>query len=239
VIAISETTKSDIMRHAQSHGGLHGRIEVIQLGADLISTSAARRPDALSDAQSQRFVLSVSTIQSRKNFDLLYHLWHRLAEIKLAELPTLVIVGQPGFGSRDLLWQIEHDPVTRDKIVVLHGAGGEELNWLYQNCLWTLYPSFYEGWGLPISESLAHGKYCLASNTSSLPEAGAGFVMHLDPFDFAAWREAIVELIRHPERLAPLERSIRTTYRPMTWERSAAVLAEKLAQLSAAPSVSN
>ena len=149
----------------------------------------------------------------------------------MPDLPALVIVGQRGFGSQDLLWQIAHDPVTKDKIAILHGASDEELSWLYQNCLWTLYPSFYEGWGLPISESLAYGKYCLASNSSSLPEAGAGLVKHLDPLDFAAWRNAVIELTSSSGRLALLEKSIRATYRPMTWARSAEILAGELLKL--------
>jgi glycosyltransferase involved in cell wall biosynthesis len=145
-----------------------------------------------------------------------------------------VIVGQPGFGSSDLLWQIEHDPVTASSILHLPRAGDEELAWLYQHCMFTLYPSFYEGWGLPVSESLAFGKYCLASNTSSLPEAGAGLAGHLDPLDFAAWREAVLDLIRSPAHLARHEAEIRQHYRPVNWAQSSQRLAEVLRALSAA-----
>ncbi|MGP9811531.1 glycosyltransferase family 4 protein [Rhodopseudomonas sp. NSM] len=239
VVSISESTRNDVRAYAQRHGGvdggLRGAIEVVHLGADLATPAAARRPAALTDAQAQRFVLSVSTIQSRKNFDLLYHLWRRLTEQGTPNLPTLVIVGQPGFGSSDLLWQIAHDPVTASSIVHLPRAGDDELAWLYQHCAFTLYPSFYEGWGLPVSESLAFGKYCLASNTSSLPEAGAGLAGHLDPLDFAAWRDAVLDLIGSPEQLAKYEAAIRANYRPVTWAQSARRLAEVLRSLSAAP----
>lgn len=236
VIAISASTKSDIMKYASDRGGISGRIEVVQLGADLISVKSARRPSQLSDRQAQRFVLSVSSIQSRKNFDLLYRVWRRLTLQKTPNLPTLVIAGRRGFGSQDLLWQIAHDPGVQDEIAVLHNVSDDELSWLYQNCLWTLYPSIYEGWGLPISESLAYGKYCLASNTSSLPEAGAGLVKHMDPFDFAAWRDAIIDLIGAPEQLEPLETAIQARYRPMTWARSAGILLNELSKLSTARS---
>jgi len=235
VVSISESTSADVRAYAQRHGGLRGAIEVAHLGADLATPAAARRPAALSDAQAGRFVISVSTIQSRKNFDLLYHLWRRLTEQGTPDLPTLVMVGQPGFGSADLLWQIAHDPVTAQSILHLPRAGDEELAWLYQHCAFTLYPSFYEGWGLPVSESLAFGKYCLASNTSSLPEAGAGLAAHLDPLDFAAWRDAVLDLIRAPEQLARHEAVIRDSYRPVTWAQSARRLADVLHRLSAAP----
>jgi len=233
VIAISHATKSDILDYAGKHGGMRGRIEVVTLGADLPASPQARQPDGLSSVQARRFVLSVSTIQSRKNFDLLYRVWRRLTEQRTPDLPTLVIVGQPGFGSQDLLWQIAHDPVTRDSIVILNRASDDELIWLYRNCLWTLYPSFYEGWGLPVSESLAFGKYCLASNASSIPEAGAGFAGLLDPLDFAAWSKAVVELIDAPDLLARREAAIRAGYRPVSWANAAGSIADELLKLSA------
>ncbi|WP_245290660.1 glycosyltransferase family 1 protein [Rhodopseudomonas sp. AAP120] len=235
VVSISDSTSADVRAYAQRHGGVRGALEVVHLGADLVAPKAAARPQALTDAQAKRFVISVSTIQSRKNFDLLYHLWRRLTEEGTPDLPTLVMVGQPGFGSSDLLWQISHDPVTASSILHLPRVGDEELAWLYQHCAFTLYPSFYEGWGLPVSESLAFGKYCLASNTSSLPEAGAGLAGHLDPLDFAAWRDAVLDLIRSPAHLAVHEAAIRANYRPVTWAQSARRMAEALRSLSARP----
>ncbi|MCG6203339.1 glycosyltransferase family 4 protein [Rhodopseudomonas sp. HC1] len=235
VVSISDSTSADVRSYAQRHGGLRGGLEVVHLGADLVAPKTVMRPAALTDAQAKRFVISVSTIQSRKNFDLLYHVWRRLTEQGTPDLPTLVMVGQPGFGSSDLLWQIAHDPVTASSILHLPRVGDEELAWLYQHCAFTLYPSFYEGWGLPVSESLAFGKYCLASNTSSLPEAGAGLAGHLDPLDFAAWRDAVLDLIRTPEHLAQHEAAIRAQYRPVTWAQSARRLAEVLRGLAAAP----
>jgi glycosyltransferase involved in cell wall biosynthesis len=239
IVSISNSTSADVTAYAQRHGGLRGAIEVVHLGADLTAPKVVRRPEALGDAQAHRFVLSVSTIQSRKNYDLLYRLWRRLTEQGTPDLPTLVIVGQPGFGSSDLLWQMERDPVTASSILHLPRAGDEELAWLYQHCMFTLYPSFYEGWGLPVSESLAFGKYCLASNTSSLPEAGAGLAGHLDPLDFAAWRDAVLDLIRSPANLARHEAEIRRHYRPVNWAQSSQRLAEVLRALSAAAHGSN
>lgn len=233
IVSNSQSTKHDVLRYAGGHGGLRGSIRLVEHGADLVSSATVRRPPALSDLQAKRFVLSVSTIQSRKNFDLLYHLWHRLTAEGTQDLPTLVIVGQPGFGSSDLMWQIARDPVTKNSIVHLGRAGDDELAWLYQHCLFTLYPSFYEGWGLPVAESLAFGKYCLAANTSSLPEAGAGLAGHLDPLDLPAWRRAVLDLIKSPEQLARHEAAIRAGYRPVTWAQSAAQLVEALYDLAA------
>lgn len=233
IVSNSESSKRDILRYADGRGGLRGRIELVEHGADIPTVHTAKKPTSLTEEQAARFVISVSTIQSRKNFDLLYHLWHRLTEQNTPNLPTLVIVGQPGFGSSDLLWQIANDPVTANSIRHLPRATDDELAWLYQHCLFTLYPSFYEGWGLPVSESLAFGKYCLASDTSSLLEAGAGLARHLDPLDFAAWRAVVLDLIAAPEQLARHEAAIRAGYRPVTWAQSATRLADVLRGLAA------
>ena len=232
-VAISQSTKADFLRCAAARGGARGRVEVVQLGADFDLTDAPAGFDRLPGLQPGQFVLSVSTIQARKNFDLLYHLWQRLSAERVPGLPKLIIAGQRGFGTADLLWQIAHDPVVRDTIVVLDRVSDAELAWLYRNCRFTLYPSFYEGWGLPVSESLAYGKFCIASNTSSLPEAGQGLALHLDPLDFAAWHRAIVELLASPQLLAERERKIRESFVLTTWRQSAERLGEALLRLAA------
>jgi hypothetical protein len=69
-----------------------------------------------------------------------------------------------------------------------YNVGDEELAWLYENCLFTVFPSEAEGWGLPISEALDRGKYCLASDNTSLKEAGEGLVFHASLQDRQAWK---------------------------------------------------
>ncbi len=228
VIAISEQTKKDILDLARTHGGLRGDIATVELGHDAGAAAGDSGSPGVAGIEPGKFVLSVSTIQSRKNFDLLYHLWRRLSEEGLPNLPKLVIVGREGFGSRDLLWQIKHDPAVRDCVIVRHVVPDGTLARLYRDCAWTLYPSFYEGWGLPVSESLAHGKYCVASSAAALQEAGQGLVKHIDPLDFSAWRDAIIELVRSPELVLQFERRIRAQYRPVTWRQSAERLAALL-----------
>ena len=56
-------------------------------------------------------------------------------------------------------------------------------------------PSLYEGWGLPVVESIAHGKLCVASDTPAVVEAGLGAAIHLDPFDQSAWLATIKQLL--------------------------------------------
>jgi glycosyltransferase involved in cell wall biosynthesis len=235
VIAISEQTKHDILEYGRSRGTLRADVKTVSLGHDLSTPAPSARPPALAGLEPRKFVLSVSSIQSRKNFDLIYHVWRRLCEEGLPNLPKLVIAGRAGFGGGDLLWQIANDPVVRDRVIVRHDISDAALSWLYRECAFTLYPSFYEGWGLPVSESLAYGKFCIASNAPALAEAGQGVAQHIDPLDFGAWRAAVVELVGSPELLAEHERRIKAEYRPVNWRQSAEQLAALLRPLYSEP----
>jgi glycosyltransferase involved in cell wall biosynthesis len=147
--------------------------------------------------------------------------------------PYLVFAGLVGWLVADLLALIENDPLLKGRIVMLTRATDAELSWLYRNALFTVYPSFYEGWGLPISESLAQGKACIASNSSAMPEAGQGLAIHLDPQDFAAWYREIRSLIEDRPRLAALEAEIKRRYRRLDWSEAAERFAAELARFAA------
>lgn len=231
IFAISESTKRELDK-VQRRIGSMARIEVIQLGSDF-SRSPGARPSSLAHLEHSTFVLSVSTIQARKNFDLLYRIWRKMAHERGAQCPTLVIVGQRGFGSDDLLWQISHDPLVMGKIVLVHNVLDDQLAWLYRHCTFTVYPSFAEGWGLPISESLAYGKVCLASDTTSMPEASQGLCHHIDPIDAISWHQQIVALLDDPQQLKLEEDRVRQQFRPRYWRQTADEVSKLLIEASA------
>jgi glycosyltransferase involved in cell wall biosynthesis len=96
-----------------------------------------------------------------------------------------------------------------------------ELRWLYQNCRFTVYPSHYEGWGLPVAESLAHGKFCLASSASSLPEIAPGLLDLEDPIDLPAWVGRLERTLLEPGYLAERERRIGQGFHITPWVTTA------------------
>ncbi|PQO29818.1 glycosyltransferase family 1 protein [Bremerella cremea] len=231
-LGISQSTKNDFDRFARQRGITPRHSEVIYLGADPIPECPST-PNGLPDTLIQQpFVVSVSSIQVRKNYQLLYQLWRRFAEEGRTNIPRLVIVGSKGWLASDLTYQIERDPLVKDSIVILNHVDDEQLHWLYANCNFTLYPSLYEGWGLPIVEGMMHGKVCLASSTSSMPEASQGLAVHLDPLDFANWHQTIVRWCDKPEILAELSRGIRERYRPRTWGEFGTEFCERLCHLA-------
>lgn len=233
LIVHSKSVRDGLLAEAQRSGRPAPRIALVPLGSDIASNVTPSAPLAQPPLEPRKFVIAVSTIQSRKNFGMLYRVWRRFAEEHQQGLPRLVIVGAPGFGGAALLQEVASDPLVAETIVLLHGAGDSELAWLYRNCRFTLYPSFAEGWGLPVSESLAYGKPCLASNTTSLPEAGAGLAVHLDPTDLDAWHDTILAWSTDDPALDAMARNIVAHYRPTPWGQTSAALARELRGLIA------
>ena len=218
VLSISRATSEDFAEFASAVGVKPGRMEVIHLGANSPAPQARQPAGMPEDLLSRGYVLSVGTIQVRKNHQLLYQLWRRFAEEGRDRIPRFVLVGSHGWLTDDLLIQIHKDRKVRDSIIVLNRVADAELSWLYGHAKFTLYPSLYEGWGLPIVESFQHSKPCLASNTSSMPEASQGLATHLDPLDFMTWRQEILRRFEDPSVLASESEWIRDRFRPRSWQ---------------------
>ncbi len=228
LLAISEHTRRDVEAHCHQRLIPCPPVEVIRLGDDLAGGDVSDRPPTEGGFRSDRpFVLTVGTVEVRKNHLALYHVWRQLVQQRGADVPQLVIVGGRGWLVGDLLFQIENDPLTAGHVILLNNLDDRELLWLYRNCLFTLYPSHYEGWGLPIAESLGHGKYCIASSTSSMPEVGGDLVGQHEPTDLHGCLR-LVEQALDPAFRALREQIIRERFRLTSWAACADQLADCL-----------
>lgn len=118
------------------------------------------------------YVLIVGTIEVRKNHQLALRAWRSLARRFPDRLPLLVFAGKWGWKTADLREQIRDSNGLDGRLIVVEGPSDAQMDALYRGATMTLYPSLYEGWGLPVRESLAYGKVCLAARNSSIPEAG-------------------------------------------------------------------
>ncbi len=141
---------------------------------------ASQLPKGAEELVGQGFALMVGSLESRKNPHLAVAAWREVAK-RHTPMPTLVIVG--GYTSHNILWRARLRRTIRKTPSILHlqGCDDEGLKWLYENCRFTIFLSAYEGWGLPVGESLWFGKPVLCSNATSLPEVGGEFVEYVDP----------------------------------------------------------
>ena len=131
------------------------------------------------------FVLCVCTIEARKNHMLLYRVWAGLLRKYGGEaVPRLVLVGRWGWDAEEFRRALEGSDNLDGRIVVLSDVGDEMPSPnSTERCLFTIFPSFAEGWGLPVGESLAAGKVCIASRATAIPEVGGEFCAYFDPHD--------------------------------------------------------
>lgn len=167
--------------------------------------AASARPAALAALGDQDFVLCVGTLSARKNQVGLVRAWQRYrAATRRARPAHLVLAGAPGAGSNEVLALLDATDHCGGTVHVLPQTTDAELNWLYQNCLFTAYVSFAEGFGLPIGESLWLGKVCLASSTTSMPEVGGDLAVYIDPHCVDQIAEGLRRLLEEPETLHTL-----------------------------------
>jgi glycosyltransferase involved in cell wall biosynthesis len=219
-MCISQATRRDWLAYCGGFG-VDMPAHVFPLGCDLPEEGAqAELPEAL---QGKRFALFVSTIEPRKNHRMLYEAWDRCIRSNTIdrERDRLVFVGRRGWAIDDLMRELAANPATRDTILVLNHVPDALLGTLYRQCAVVLFPSFYEGYGLPVAEALGHGKPCISSDAGSLPEIGGDLVLRLDPKDTLRWAEAIAHYLSSVEELAAWSARIRTQHRPVTWDDAA------------------
>lgn len=219
--AISAHVARDVEAYAHERQVAIRPVTSVPLSADLKRDAPPRRGAALTRhaLEPGRFVVYVSTINPRKNHLFAYRLWRRLVEELGATVPTLVFAGQRGWRTEELFATMTADSLMWNRtLCFVEGPTDEEVSWLYANCAFSIFPSLYEGWGLPILESLSFGKYCLAADNTSLPEAGQGLAFHADANDEAAWLAELRRVITEPGYLDAATARIQERFVARSWD---------------------
>ncbi len=179
IVAISRFTKDHFLRvfpHVPAE-----RVVVAHLASRCTDRSPVPRPEALSHLRPDQFWLSVGTLEPRKNHRRLLGAYARLKAAQGKVLP-LVLAGASGWLMGELPGLIEQGGLAGD--VLLTGyVEDEALRWLSQNCFGFLYPSLWEGFGLPVLEAMSQGAAVITSDTTSLPEVAGDAALLVDPLD--------------------------------------------------------
>jgi glycosyltransferase involved in cell wall biosynthesis len=162
-------------------------------------------------------VLSVGTLEPRKNLDGLVAAWARLPD-GLRASHTLALVGPRGWELDQVLAPIRG---SSDDVRLVGYVSDEQLAALYAGCAAFCYPSLYEGFGLPVLEAMQQGAAVVCSSTSSLPEVGGDAVAYVDPRDpddIARTLERVLTAPAERERLSQAARERAATF---SWETTA------------------
>ena len=217
LITVSEATARDLV---DLHGVDRRRIAVVPLGATAPQrqlTKAGARSRVARLGVDQPYVLHVGRVEPRKN---------QLTALAAVErLPDLLLASAGGIADRDAAEQLRASPRCR----LLGPVGVEDLEALYRAAEALVFPSLYEGFGLPVLEAMHRDLPVVASATSSLPEVGGDAAVYVeDPFDPEALAAAVQRAMSDHDRLSRLGRARAAQF---TWERTAAGVAAVIREL--------
>ena len=220
IIVSSSYVADDVRAYAQECGIRIAPVEVCPLCSDLRQSAMPVCSSRLGSTgiAPGRFVVFVSSINSRKNHRWLYFLWRRVVDELGDSVPPLVFAGQLERMEVSTLELISADvAMWNRKLFFIESPSDSELSWLYANCAFSMFPSLCEGWGLPITESLSFGKYCLAADNTSLVEVGQGLTFNADPLDGLAWIREIRKLLQEPDYLRYRNDRAASAFRARSW----------------------
>ena len=161
----------------------------------------------------------LGTVEPRKNHLLLLRLWKRLVESECAPMPRLVIVGKIGWHAEPVM---EHLASCKEiaPFVELHSSlSDREVKALLERATALLFPSFAEGFGLPLVEALGCGTPVIASPLPAFREIAGEVPDYADPEDIDRWEALIRGYLNEASGLAHAARSRLAGYRPPDWER--------------------
>jgi glycosyltransferase involved in cell wall biosynthesis len=212
LITNSQATLDSVAKFAEESGIALPPAAVALLGPGKPAHAAARRPIR------EPYFVSLGTIEPRKNHLLLLQVWRRLVEVLGKRAPRLALIGQRGWECENVVDLLERCETLRGFVTELHDCSDSELStWLHHSQA-LLFPSFAEGFGMPVLEALAQGVPVIASALPVFREFAGDIPEYIDPLDGCRWMETILDFAepRSARRKAQLRRL--ENFEPPTWD---------------------
>ncbi|MBE9603836.1 glycosyltransferase [Acetobacteraceae bacterium H6797] len=244
ILCNSESTRRDML--GQLNRLLPGRelpSAVVRLDADFRAgveglgiSEAAALAEVAALRPGESFALFVSTIESRKNHQLVFSAWLQLLRRHgRYGVPRLVCVGKPGWHAEGAMNLLSQSPDLRRHVVLLSDISDQALAALYGAAAFTVYNSHYEGWGLPVTESLSYGKVPVIPDHSALPEAGGEGAVYFTSQNEPDLVEKLEKVIFDTGYRAAQEAKIAQTAGLRSWEQLKDQVMAEVAALAAEP----
>lgn len=230
LVAISESGRRDIHRH---FGVPLERIDVVTPGVDdcyhplpADQVAAFRQEKGLPDT----FILHVGTLQPRKNIPTLLDALARLERPDVA----LVLVGGRGWIYEEIFARVQALGLA-DRVRFAGYVEDEELPLWYNAAAVLAFPSFYEGFGMPVADALACGTPVVAAATSSIPEAGGDVALYFEPRDADELAERLRQALDDPRVRSNARATGPTHAARFSWARSGAEMTAVYQRAAAEP----
>jgi glycosyltransferase involved in cell wall biosynthesis len=230
VIADSESTKTDLQRLEHEPAG---KIDVVPLGLDVPHPERAMPEDELRAKHrlgDRRLALSLSAKRPHKN---LIRLLDALASIPSENRPVLVIPGYKTWHEQELNEHARKLGIE-DDVRILGWVDEPEIEAFYAAASCFVFPSLYEGFGLPVLEAMQRGVPVASSNRSSLPEVAGDAALLFDPESTQEIAQAMEKLLAGGEEVERLKEAGRARAAAFTWDATARATAESYERALAA-----
>jgi len=181
---------------------------------------------------SKPYFVMLSTIEPRKNHWLILHVWRRLVERLGEKAPRLVVIGQRGWECENVLDLLERCHVLRGFVIEKRSCSDAELETYLRHAQALLFPSFAEGYGLPLVEALSLGVPVIASDLPVFREIAADIPEYLDPLDGTGWLHC-VESYSRPDSQVRTDQTLRMGgFAAPTWSTHFGLFERLLEQVS-------
>ncbi len=226
ILSVSESTKSDLIRLFKTS---EKKIQVTPLGYDqqsyVVKADATADKKVLDNYQlTPGYLLFIGTLEPRKNIVSIITAYSQLTSAQQEQYP-LVIGGKKGWFYEEIFATVQRLGLE-NKVHFLGRVEDSELPALYRGAKLFLFPSFYEGFGLPPLEAMACGTPVITSNISSLPEVVGEAGWLVDPHNLLELVEALTILITHEDRYLELKKKAPAQAAQFSWQKTAVLTRE-------------
>ncbi len=211
LIVNSHATRAALAHYAGANG--------LRLPECVVAPLAPAPMPPPSDASplAMNYFVILGTIEPRKNHALLLQLWRRLADQLGAGTPKLVVIGRRGWECKPVTDLLDRCPILREHVLEKPDCSDRELSTWLRHARALLFPSFTEGFGMPLVEALALGVPVIASELPVFREIAGAIPDYLDPLDGLGWQRAVLDYaeldsVRRHQQLERMQ-----LYSPSTW----------------------
>lgn len=178
------------------------------------------------------YFICVGTIEARKNHLMLLNLWRRLAVELGPSAPRLILIGQRGWLTQNVVDMLERCPGLRNLVIERNTLPDVEMAHLIRGARALLLPSFAEGFGFPVVEALALGAPVMCSDLPALRETGGAVPDYLDPLDGSAWQAAVLDYAAPQSRRREAQLRRLSGWQPARWEDHFAAVHRMIVQVA-------
>jgi glycosyltransferase involved in cell wall biosynthesis len=226
IIANSVETKRYIERFAADHHREPGDITTAYIGVEpcFIQQNIHTMPSI-----KKNYFIVIATIEPRKNHLLLLNFWRDMAQQKMIEpLPELYLIGKRGWENENVVDMVERCKPINGLVHEATDLNDSELMSLLQGARALLYPTFAEGWGMPVVESLTLGIPVICSDIPELKESGQNIPDYIHPIDGISWMNTIIDYCKPDSSMRSAQLKRIENFTPPTWEAHFKLVSEKI-----------